>query len=111
MVQMKINDAGLFRRLLYRLCLPIGYKIADFSLEQRRGPNLFWAFLYKLADWSYFRPIWYLGMIIIGGMGSTAEKMRDNEDVREFYLGLTEVGKRKSYREVKHYKRRKRWLG
>ena len=31
-------------------------------------------------------------------------------DVREFYLGLTEVGKRKSYKDVKHYKRRKRWL-
>lgn len=33
-----------------------------------------------------------------------------NADVREFYLGLTEVGQRKSYRDVKHYKRRKRWL-
>ena len=33
-----------------------------------------------------------------------------NEDIKEFYLGLSYVGKRKSYREVKHYKRRKRWL-
>jgi len=39
-----------------------------------------------------------------------AEKLRDNEDVKEFYLGLSEKGK-KSYREIKHYKRRKRWLG
>lgn len=39
-----------------------------------------------------------------------ADKIRQNEDVREFYLGLTEVGERKSYREVKHYRRRKRWL-
>jgi branched-chain amino acid transport system ATP-binding protein len=31
--------------------------------------------------------------------------------VREFYLGLSGVGKRKSYRDVKHYRRRKRWLG
>jgi branched-chain amino acid transport system ATP-binding protein len=38
------------------------------------------------------------------------DKLRDNADVREFYLGLTEVGKKKSYRDVKHYKRRKRWL-
>ena len=30
-------------------------------------------------------------------------------DIREFYLGLTQVGERKSYRDVKHYKRRKRW--
>jgi len=33
-----------------------------------------------------------------------------NEDVKEFYLGFTEVGTKKSYRDVKHYKRRKRWL-
>jgi len=29
---------------------------------------------------------------------------------REFYLGLTELGEHRSYRDVKHYKRRKRWL-
>jgi len=33
-----------------------------------------------------------------------------NEDVREFYLGFGEGGSRRSMREVKHYKRRKRWL-
>jgi branched-chain amino acid transport system ATP-binding protein len=40
-----------------------------------------------------------------------AEKLAQNEDVKEFYMGLGELGQRKSYREVKHYKRRKRWLG
>lgn len=43
-------------------------------------------------------------------MDGPAEKLRDNEDVQEFYLGLSKVGERKSYREIKHYKRRKRWL-
>jgi branched-chain amino acid transport system ATP-binding protein len=38
-----------------------------------------------------------------------AAKLEQNADIQEFYLGLTEVGK-KSYRDVKHYKRRKRWL-
>ena len=38
-----------------------------------------------------------------------AERVRANEDVKEFYLGLTQVGQ-KSYRDLKHYKRRKRWL-
>ena len=38
------------------------------------------------------------------------EKLKENEDVKEFYLGLTEVGKKKSYRDVNHYKRRKRGL-
>jgi branched-chain amino acid transport system ATP-binding protein len=43
-------------------------------------------------------------------LDDTVEKLKKNADVREFYLGLTEVGKKKSYRDVKHYKRRKRWL-
>jgi branched-chain amino acid transport system ATP-binding protein len=48
------------------------------------------------------------GRIVMGG---PADRLKDNEDVREFYLGLSAVGSRKSYREVKHYRRRKRWLG
>ncbi len=47
------------------------------------------------------------GRIVLEG---SAEKLRSNSDIREFYLGLNEVGSRKSYRDVKHYKRRKRWL-
>lgn len=43
-------------------------------------------------------------------LDDTVEKLKENEDVKEFYLGLTELGKKKSYRDVKHYKRRKRWL-
>jgi branched-chain amino acid transport system ATP-binding protein len=42
-------------------------------------------------------------------MDGEAKALRENEDVKEFYLGLSTTG-RKSYREVKHYKRRKRWL-
>ncbi len=37
-------------------------------------------------------------------------KLKENADIKEFYLGLTEMGTKKSYRDVKHYKRRKRWL-
>jgi branched-chain amino acid transport system ATP-binding protein len=47
------------------------------------------------------------GRIVLEG---AAETLRQNADIKEFYLGLTEVGGRKSYRDVKHYKRRKRWL-
>jgi branched-chain amino acid transport system ATP-binding protein len=47
------------------------------------------------------------GRIVLDGQ---ARSLAENADIREFYLGLTEVGARKSYREVKHYKRRKRWL-
>ena len=42
-------------------------------------------------------------------MDGGAASLRENEDVKEFYLGLSSSG-RKSYRDVKHYKRRKRWL-
>ena len=42
-------------------------------------------------------------------MDGEAKSLRENEDVKEFYLGIAE-GKRKSFRNVKHYKRRKRWL-
>jgi branched-chain amino acid transport system ATP-binding protein len=46
------------------------------------------------------------GRVVLDG---EAQALRDNEDVREFYLGIAE-GKRKSFREGKHYRRRKRWL-
>ena len=41
---------------------------------------------------------------------NTAERLAADADVREFYLGLGQEGGQKSYRELKHYKRRKRWL-
>jgi branched-chain amino acid transport system ATP-binding protein len=47
------------------------------------------------------------GRIVLDG---DAAALRENEDVKEFYLGIAGTG-RKSFREVKHYKRRKRWLG
>jgi branched-chain amino acid transport system ATP-binding protein len=47
------------------------------------------------------------GRIVLDG---DAKMLRENEDVKEFYLGLTGVGHRRSYRDVKHYRRRKRWL-
>jgi branched-chain amino acid transport system ATP-binding protein len=47
------------------------------------------------------------GRIVMDG---ASEKLRKDRDIMEFYLGFTEVGVKKSFREVKHYKRRKRWL-
>jgi branched-chain amino acid transport system ATP-binding protein len=48
------------------------------------------------------------GRVVLDG---SASDLIDNEDVKEFYLGFGALSERKSYREVKHYKRRKRWLG
>jgi branched-chain amino acid transport system ATP-binding protein len=47
------------------------------------------------------------GRLVLDGPSS---KLAENEDIKEFYLGLSKLGEKKSYREVKHYKRRKRWL-
>ncbi len=47
------------------------------------------------------------GRVVLDG---PAAALAENEDIREFYLGLGKLGERKSFREVKTYKRRKRWL-
>jgi branched-chain amino acid transport system ATP-binding protein len=46
------------------------------------------------------------GRVVLDGSAAT---LRENEDVKEFYLGIAQ-GQRKSFRQAKHYKRRKRWL-
>ncbi|MFH1349663.1 MAG: ABC transporter ATP-binding protein [Pseudomonadota bacterium] len=56
---------------------------------------------------AYYCYVMENGRIVMDGL---AEKLKENEDIKEFYLGLSAVGSRKSYKEVKHYKRRKRWL-
>jgi len=57
----------------------------------------------KYASYGY---ILENGRVVMDG---EAKALRENEDVKEFYLGVAE-GKRRSFRDVKHYKRRKRWL-
>ncbi len=47
------------------------------------------------------------GRVVLDG---PAANLRENEDIKEFYLGLSAVGEKKGYRHIKHYKRRKRWL-
>jgi branched-chain amino acid transport system ATP-binding protein len=58
----------------------------------------------SIADYGY---IMETGKVVMDG---DPEKLLADEDVQEFYLGVREEGDRKSFRDVKHYKRRKRWL-
>ena len=58
-----------------------------------------------LAEYGY---VMENGRIVLNG---TSEQLKENEDIKEFYLGFGALSQRKSYRDVKHYKRRKRWLG
>ena len=57
----------------------------------------------RFADFGY---ILENGRVVLEG---TAQALSDNEDVKEFYLGISSAGRR-SFRETKHYRRRKRWL-
>ena len=43
-------------------------------------------------------------------MDAPAPKLLNNPDIKEFYMGISDRGVRKKYSEVKHYKRRKRWI-
>ena len=58
----------------------------------------------EIADFAY---IMESGKIVLEG---TSEDLKNNPDVKEFYMGITQGGGRKSFKEVKSYKRRKRWM-
>ena len=47
------------------------------------------------------------GKIVLEG---PSKELKNNPDVKEFYMGVTQGGRRKSFKEVKSYKRRKRWM-
>jgi branched-chain amino acid transport system ATP-binding protein len=57
-----------------------------------------------IADYGY---VMENGRVVLEG---PSERLKDNEDVQEFYMGLSTVGSKKSYHEIKHYRRKKRWL-
>ena len=78
------------------------------NLNEREGVS------FLLAEQNTYMALKYAsyGYILENGrivMDGEAKALAENEDVKEFYLGMAE-GKRKSFRDVKHYKRRKRWL-
>jgi branched-chain amino acid transport system ATP-binding protein len=58
----------------------------------------------SIAHYAY---VMETGKVVMDG---DSQKLLANEDVQEFYLGLHREGRRKSFKDVKHYKRRKRWL-
>ena len=58
----------------------------------------------EISNYAY---IMESGKVVLEG---PSEELQDNPDVKEFYMGITRGGGRKSFKEVKSYKRRKRWM-
>lgn len=84
------------------------FEIVD-DLNKKEGVSILLAeqntnIALRYADYGY---ILENGRVVMDG---PAANLRENEDVKEFYLGLSTSG-RKNFRDVKHYRRRKRWLG
>jgi branched-chain amino acid transport system ATP-binding protein len=92
--------APLLVREIYEIIQRINaeQKMAILLVEQNARAAL------GIADYGY---VMENGRIALEG---PAERLKDNQDVQEFYMGLSAVGSKKSYREVKHYRRKKRWL-
>ncbi len=81
--------------------------IARINTEQRVSMLLVEQNASVALAFSHYGYIMESGKIVIDG---TAERLAADPDVREFYLGMGRAGEARSYRDVKHYKRRKRWL-
>ena len=82
--------------------------IGEINREEKTAMLLVEQNAIAALDVATFGYIMENGRVVLDG---TAEDLKSNEDVKEFYLGFGALSERKSYRDVKHYKRRKRWLG
>ena len=79
-----------------------------YNLNQKEGVSILLAEQNTMVALRYAN----YGYILENGrvvMDGDAVSLRENEDVKEFYLGLSTTGK-KNFKNVKHYRRRKRWL-
>jgi long-chain acyl-CoA synthetase len=57
MVQMRMTDSSAINRLLYRIFMPVGYKVARMRFEDRQPVSLPWRLLYALGDWAVYQPL------------------------------------------------------
>ena len=81
--------------------------INRFNMEQKTSVLLVEQNVRIALSTAHYGYVMENGRVVLDG---SADFLRNNEDVKEFYMGLSAMGSRKSYREIKHYKRRKRWL-
>jgi branched-chain amino acid transport system ATP-binding protein len=81
--------------------------IRRFNIEQKTSVLLVEQNVRIALSIAHYGYVMENGRVVLDG---SADFLKNNEDVKEFYMGLSALGTKKSYREVKHYKRRKRWL-
>lgn len=99
MIQVRINDAGFLKRVVFNILLPVGYKVSALVMKNARV-NLFWKTLHKLAWWLAFRPAldkiglvktrWGMNSGFVLGQHTFRFLRAIGLDMREFYAA-TEI--------------------
>ena len=87
MVQMRITDTSAINRFLYRIFMPVGYKVARMRFEERRQVRLPWRLLYALGDLAVYRPLRdKLGLINVRSAYSSGAAL--SPDVIRFFRAV-----------------------
>jgi len=87
MVQMRITDTSAINRFLYRIFMPVGYKVARMRFEERRQVSLPWRLLYALGDLAVYRPLRdKLGLINVRSAYSSGAAL--SPDVIRFFRAV-----------------------
>jgi branched-chain amino acid transport system ATP-binding protein len=81
--------------------------IQRFNLDRKTSILLVEQNVRVALDTAHYGYVMENGRVVLDG---SAAYLKGREDVKEFYMGISASGARKSYKDIKHYKRRKRWL-
>ena len=95
-----LGIAPLLVQEIFQLIKKINHEEKTTILLVEQNANV----AFSIADHAY---IMEGGRVVMNG---STEQLKANDNVKEFYLGLSDSAEKKSYRELKHYRRRKRWL-
>lgn len=87
MVQMRMTDSSAINRLLYRIFMPVGYKVARMRFEERQPVSLPWRLLYALGDLAVYQPLRdKLGLIKVRSAYSSGAAV--SQDVIRFFRAV-----------------------
>jgi len=87
MVQVKMIESTWVNRLLYKIFMPVGYKVAGLRFEERKPVGLFWGFLHTLGEFTVFQPLRdKLGLVKVKSAYSSGAAL--NPDVIRFFRAI-----------------------